>query len=137
MTKISNPRRVRSEDFPKDSTSIVEPLGAILNPFMDEVVDIINGRVDFDNLKMELVQYETSVDSDGVPINTDKLRLSYTSIWGLIVINSENKTNIGTYPTSTPSLNYSLDGTNVITIKKINGLQADNKYLLTIIVIAK
>lgn len=137
MSKVSNPRRIRAEDFPPDSTPIIEPLASILNVFMEEIITTINGRIDFENLRREIVQYEVTVDSNGVPINNNKLRLSFSSIWGTNVINSENKTNIGTYPTSSPSIHYTANGSNIFTINKINGLQADNKYLLTIEVIAK
>ena len=137
MPKPSNPRRVRSEDFPSEYADMIQPLASILNPFMDEIVNILAGRVDFENLKQHVATYEVTVDSDGVPINNNKLRIDYTRIFGLYVINSSNITNVGTYPTSSPSIHYTEDGTQVLTINKINGLQADNKYRLTVLVIPK
>lgn len=133
MAKISDYKRITYTEYSEEAAQIMEDLSEILNPFMREVTTVINGNLDFENLQQNIVQYEVTVDSKGVP-NNNKLRVSKNTINGLSVISARNLSNSSTYATSQPFISFSPPSNNVITINNISGLPVNNKFLLTIIV---
>ena len=58
MAKLNNVQRIRPEDFPEEySTVVIEQLGAILNQFMQQVVNLSDNNIDFDNLDQNIIQF--------------------------------------------------------------------------------
>jgi hypothetical protein len=47
--KINNVTQIKAEDFPEDAQQMAEQLGLVLNPFMQQVVEITDNRLDFEN----------------------------------------------------------------------------------------
>lgn len=136
MAKISNPKRITKEGFPKDYQDLVDPIGIPVNDFSDEIFNAINGNLTVtDNLNMQYKDISLSVDSSGNPKNKTQFQSTLKSrMKGVIVIKLQNLTNTSTYPTSTPFVSYS-ENDLLITINNVSGLVADNKYTITLLVL--
>ena len=133
MGKISNFRKISPSEYTEEDAQTIETLASSLNPFLREVNDVINGNVDFDNLKQNIIQFETIVDATGTP-NVEQVNVGTSSITGLYVISARNTVNSSSYPTGTPFISFTPTGTNVISINNISSLPANEKFLLTVIV---
>jgi len=134
MAKINNYKAISYTDYSEEAAELMEDLADILNPFMREVTDAINGNIDFDNLQQNIVELQVTVNSSGVP-NVTRLNVGRSSIKGLDVINARNLTNSSVYPTAKPFISFSpTTSSNVITLNNISGLPSGNRFALTIIV---
>lgn len=134
MAKISNYKAISYDDYSEEAAEIMEDLADILNPFMREVTDVINGNIDFDNLRQSIIELQVTVDGNGKP-NVSSLNVGSSSIKGLDVISARNLTNNSTYPTSKPFITYTPSSSgNTITLNNISGLPSNNRFLLNILV---
>lgn len=134
MAKLNNVRRINPQDFSVDNQQDIERLGYILNSFMQEVVDMANKNVDFENLNQNFISFPIEVDSNGKPIGTDKINVNKTNPQGIQVVRLINTTNAALLPDVPPFIFFTPNGTNLVTIDKIVGLSANNKYQLSIVV---
>jgi hypothetical protein len=133
--KLSNTRQIRAEDYDDEYTDLITQLGSILNSFMQEVVELTDGRIDFENLNQNIKTFDITVDSSGVPIQTPfKVGLGKTGVRGIQVINTYNLTNSTGYPTSQPYINFTPIGGDLIRIQSVTGLLPNQKYQLTILI---
>lgn len=133
--KLSNTRQIRAEDYDDEYTDLITQLGSILNSFMQEVVELADGRIDFENLNQNIKTFDITVDSSGVPIQTPfKVGLGKTGVRGIQVINTYNLTNSTGYPTSQPYINFTPIGGDLIRIQSVTGLLPNQKYQLTILI---
>jgi len=133
--KLSNTRQIRAEDYDDEYTDLITQLGSILNSFMQEVVELTDGRIDFENLNQNIKTFDITVDSSGVPIQTPfKVGLGKTGVRGVQVINTYNLTNSTGYPTSQPYINFTPIGGDLIRIQSVTGLLPNQKYQLTILI---
>lgn len=135
MTKLYNVTEIRAEDFPEDMRQSISILGGILNPFMQQLVELADGRVDFDNLTTNIRTLELNVDSDGKPIQNNKLQTGKTQINGFQVIAATNLTNKAVTVTAQPFINdFTLLGGGLVQINEITGLPANSRFRLTILI---
>lgn len=134
MAQLDNIRRILKEDYPKKYHDIIDKLAFTLNRFMDQVVGTVNGNIDFDNLNQGVTQFSMTVDSSGTPVGNNLFKIEQTNVAGFIVISAINKTNGAVFPTSTPFISATRSNF-VIKVNNISGLQADNKYDLTVMII--
>lgn len=134
MAKLNNVRRINPQDFSEDNQADIQRLGYILNSFMQEVVDMSNNNVDFENLNQNFISFPIEVDSNGKPIGTDKINVNKTNPQGIQVVRLINTTNAALLPDVPPFIFFTPNGTNLVTIDKIVGLSANNKYQLSIVV---
>lgn len=133
--KLSNTRQIRAEDYDDEYTDLITQLGSILNSFMQEVVELTDGRIDFENLNQNIKTFDITVDSSGVPIQTPfKVGLGKTGVRGIQVISTYNLTNSTGYPTSQPYINFTPIGGDLIRIQSVTGLLPNQKYQLTILI---
>lgn len=134
MAKINNFRRISTSEYAGENAQMIETLAESLNPFMREVTDAINGQIDFENLAQNIIQFEATVDANGIPVtkqlNTGKLG----ALSGFSVINARNITNPASYATGQPFISFTPTGSQVININNISNLPANEKFLLTVIV---
>ena len=133
MAKISNYRRISTGDFSAENSQDMNQLAEILNPFMRDVTDVVNGNIDFENLKQNKIQFEVIVDATGKP-NVTQLNIGTPQFDGFNVINARNLTNPSVYPTGVPFISATPTGNQVININNISNLPANNKFLITAIV---
>lgn len=131
--KLNNTRQIRAEDFDDEYTNLTAQLGSILNSFMQEVVELSDGRIDFENKVETIRTFEITVGDNGVPTNTFKLNVEKDNIRGIEVVRAINLTNSTSYPTSAPFLTWNPIGGTLVEIKHVTGLLPNNKYRLTIV----
>ena len=104
---------------------------------MEQTIRQINGNLDFTNLAQDQISFSMVVDSGGVPIGNNLVSSEIQSPSGLLVVGARNVTDSSVYPTNAPFISFvpTSNNTKVLKIQKISGLQADNKYDLTVLVI--
>ena len=133
--RLSNIRQIIAEDFPDADKDMVSRLGGILNYFMRQVVELSNNNIDFENMTWDLATIEVTVDANGSPVTQTKFSTDINSPRGLQVIRAQNLTNIIIYPTNQPFISYTPEGSGIIRLDNVTGLQANNKYRLTVVVV--
>ena len=131
MAKLDNLRRIKVEDFDPEVQDTIEKLAEILNSHMDQVINTVNGNIDIDNLNREQIQIEVTVNSNGIPINNNRFSAA-SGFKGSVIKRVDNLTNPTALLTSAPYMSFVASGQNLYTINSIVGLQANNRYLLTI-----
>ncbi len=133
--RLNNTRQIRAEDFDDEYNQLVSQLGSILNSFMQEVVELSDGRVDFENRVETIKTFEVTVDSTGKPTQAPfKLNIEKSGVRGMQVIRAYNLTNSSGYPTSAPFVNYAPIGGTLVQIQSITGLLPNNKYQITVVI---
>lgn len=132
--KLNNVTQIRAEDFDEEMQDTMQRLGSVLNSFMQQVVELSDGRIDFENRVENIIQFEVTLDSNGKPIQNDKINTGKKSVRGFDIIRAYNLTNNNVYPTQKPFINYNELGSGLIKMQNVVGLQPNNKYLLTAIV---
>lgn len=133
MAKVQQPKRIRIEDFKSEEKELITKLSDMVTPFMDDVYQALDGRLNFENLDRQIVDLEVLIDATGKVINNPQIKTTFKSqrVRGVNVINAVNLANSGVYPTSLPMVNFTINGA-IMTILNITGLQADSRYRLTL-----
>lgn len=133
MAKVQLPKRIRIEDFKSEEKELITKLSDMVTPFMDDVYQALDGRLDFDNLNRQIVDLEVLIDSFGKVVNNPQIKTTFKTqrVRGVNVINAVNLGNSSVYPTSLPMINFTINGA-IMTILNITGLQADSRYKLTL-----
>lgn len=135
MARISNFRRISTEDYQGEYQQLIEKIALNLNPFMQEVVDVVNGRLDFDNLQQNIITANFQVNSNGVPIGTNQLNTQgINQPRGFQVISARNTQNSTDFPSGQPFISFTPQGNSIVQINNISNLTANQTYQLTIIV---
>jgi hypothetical protein len=130
MTRLTNVQRIIIEDFQEEDRDTVSKLANILNYYMTQNTDIINGRLDYDNINKELVTLEVTVDAKGTPIQATNFSSSQGLIGGT-VLRAQNLTNSVIFPLSQPFVSFTPIQAGLYRVSNITGLQPNNKYRLT------
>jgi len=131
--KINNITEIRPDDFDQDTRKTISQLAEILNPFMQQVVEVNDNRIDYENRVENLINIEITVDSSGVPTLNNKVKTGITSSRGFSVIAAFNLTTVNVYPTGVPFILYTQLSGGFIQVNKITNLPANQKFKLTII----
>ena len=134
MGKLNNARTINPQDFSEDFQSDAEKLSYILTPFMQEVVDMSNKNIDFENLNQNFLSIAIEVDTNGKPAQVNKINVGKVNPLGIQVIKATNITNAANLSNQAPFVYFTPNGTNLVTIDKIVGLIPFNKYQLNIII---
>lgn len=133
--KLNNIKRIIKEDFAKDDREFVDKLSFVLNPFLEQIANIFNKNIDFDNLNQEVITFTVDLDTNGLPKTQTQVKITLkTRIKGLVVINALNLTNDGTFPSGCPFITYSISG-DLLTVQHVTGLPANKRYNLSAVVI--
>lgn len=130
MARLNNVQRIIIEDFQQDDRETVSKLANILNYFMTQTTDIINGRLDYDNINKQLVTIDVTVDENGTPIQAVNFAAE-SGLKGGVVIKAQNLTNSVVYPLAQPFISFTPVQSGLYKVNNIKGLQAGNKYRLT------
>jgi hypothetical protein len=132
MSKLQAPKKIRIEDFKSDQSDLISKIGFVYNSFADQVYQVLNGNVDYDNLKRQIVTLDITVDANGALVNAPSIKYNLNSkLKGITVLNAVNLVNSNTYPSSHPFISWDLNGS-LINIKNISGLQNNSQYRLTL-----
>lgn len=132
--KISGFKRITSDDVQSEYKQLADKLANSLNPFAEEVVTAINGRLDVVNLNQKYKEFSFLVDSSGLPTQDLVFKSDIVGrVKGIDIQYLENVTNVNTYPTAAPFITWSESG-GLITIKHVTGLQTLNKWKMRVLV---
>lgn len=132
--RIDNVNQIRSEDYPEEYEDLLDQLGETINPFMQQVQELSDGRVDFPNRVEVLRTIEITVDSNGNPVLNNKINAEKTGVRGISVIRAINLTNNTVFPTSHPFISFTPVGGDTIQINNITGLPANQRFRLTLVI---
>lgn len=132
--KLGNFKRLISNDYKQDYQALIEQLGLSLNNGIEQLFTAVNGKLTFeDNFLSTVKDIEILVDATGKPMNTASIALSNNNtVKGCLVLSAINKTNSTTYPTGTPFISFTQNGTTLY-IDNITNLQPNNRYLVKLI----
>lgn len=135
MARVPDFKRIAKEDFASENRALVDKLAFPINSFFEQVRNALNGDIDFQNLNQETITLKVRVDAGGNPATTTKFKTNIVGrSQGIQCIKAVNTTNPQVYPTTAPFISYD-ELSNVITIKNVTGLQQDNVYQLTLLII--
>jgi hypothetical protein len=134
MPKLSDIRRIIPEDVDSKSTpiEIVETVAGSYNDFADEIYQVINGQLDFDNMARAKVSIDISFDSTGKPIGNANVVTNLSFVSMLYIGKIQNVTNAAVKITQVPYLDWSYQGNGNIKINYGVGFTANTKYKLTL-----
>jgi hypothetical protein len=131
MPSIDTVKRIIADDFKSEDREVAERIGNIYNYFAEQVTNVLNGNVDYQNLNQSVVTLNVSTDTNGSPLRTTQFQASIGLI-GTSVINARNLTNRVNYLNSQPFISWSANGRGVYTINNITGLRPGEEYELTL-----
>jgi len=133
--KIDNSRKIIVGDFEPEDQDLVETIANSLNPFMEQVTEVLTNRIDFQNLNQELVQFKVRVDASGKPVNVLSLAAKKLDrAVGSIIINVYTRS---VFPIQAPFMAIEPFGVNTYKIKYITGLLPDVEYEIVAILIGR
>jgi hypothetical protein len=133
MARINNYRRISLGDFAGNPEEAIRILSEILNPFMREVTDEINGGLDFENLAQNILTLDVTVDSSGKPLS-NQINTGILNPQGFQVIRVINNTNASLSVDGQPFISFTPLGNGIVNVSKISNLVANNNYSLIVIV---
>lgn len=132
--KLVSPKRIVVEDFPQEEQETISKLGFVINSVFEQIGQILTKNLTIaDNLNEAIVPVQISVNSAGIPFL--RTQFKYTLVGqcqGLQVISATNQTNLAVFPISQPFISFEQLPNGLINIKHVSGLQANNKYTLTV-----
>lgn len=134
MPKLSDIRRIIPEDVDDKSTptEVVEAVAGSYNEFADELYQVINGQLDFDNLNRAKVTIDISFDSTGKPVGNVNIATNLAFVSMLYIGKIQNTTNAVERITQVPYLDWSYQGNGVVKINYGIGFTPGRKYKLTL-----
>lgn len=134
--RLNNSNQIKSEDYDPEDQQLIDQLAETLNPFMQEVVELSDERIDFENRVEVLKTIDITVDASGTPVLNNKIATEKGTlgIRGMTVIRAYNNTVITGYPTTNPFISYTPLAGGFARIDNITGLLPNNKYTLSIII---
>lgn len=131
MPFLDTVKRITTEQFKPEDREVAERIGNIYNYFAEQVTNVLNGNIDFDNLQRSLIEVEVIVDSNGNPIRKTQFSTN-TGLRGISVVRAINTTNRVNYLNGQPFVSFSTSGTGLYTIDNITGLNVGENYTITI-----
>lgn len=132
--KLPSQKRIFQTDFEPDYRDFVEALSIPLNGNFEPLFQaLVKGLSIADNILGTDTTITVELDSSGIPKTPSNFKLDFTGrVRNLIIGKVENLTNSSTYPTGAPFITFSQTD-NVVTVKHIAGLAANNKYRINLI----
>jgi hypothetical protein len=127
MANVSNLKPLVKEDYPSQYHDLIDKLAFSLNPLMFQLASAFNKSINFDNLSQRVVDFNVTVDPDGIPLVSTKVKVDGKfKIYGTVVIKVQNLTDT-TELTTPPFITYTTSG-NLLTVTHITGLAANKNY---------
>ena len=129
MPKLSDIRRIIPEDFSKEAQEVIEGVAGSYNEFADEIYQVVNGQLDFDNLARSKISIDISFDSAGKPVGNASISSGLGFVSMLHIGKIQNLTN-ALRISQTPYLDWSFQGNGIVKINYGVGFTAGIKYRL-------
>lgn len=128
-------KRIELDGIPAEQAESFAMLARIMNPFMANTVDILNGGVNFDNFESRLSKITIKTDASGnlktpIDINVGLGRFPL----GHICVDVRDSVNTNTIPniTGTPYLIYTPLTDGLLRVSKVLNIGANANLTLTI-----
>jgi hypothetical protein len=134
MPKIQAPVRIRLEDFTAEERNLAEKIGNAYNTFNEDVYNVLNGNVDFDNLAQAVTLVDVEMATGGSLAVPTSIRSGIGRVSGILCVSALNLADSTVYPTGTPFVSFSQEG-QVVRLQNIAGLQDNSRYRLTLLLI--
>lgn len=131
MPKLSDIRRIIPEDFSKEAQEVIEGVAGSYNEFADEIYQVVNGQLDFDNLARSKISIDLSFDSTGKPVGNASISSGLSFVSMLHIGKIQNLTN-AVRISQVPYLDWSFQGNGIVKINYGVGFTAGVKYRLTL-----
>lgn len=136
MGKTPDLKRIAKEDFPPEDHPLIEKLAFPLNSHMEQVRNLFNKGIDFENLAQELVTLPVQTNDKSKPISTLTFKSNLRNkVKGIIVISANITSSTLSYVTQYPFISFS-QNESIITINNISGLSPETKYELLLLTIS-
>lgn len=137
--KLGSFRRLYSTDFKPEYKGLIDQIGTTYNANIEALYDALNKKLSFaDNFASTIVTFNVTVDSTGTPTRKTQVKLdssqANSSINGVLVLNAVGSRDANLLPNSGVYVTASKNESSLL-IQNIKGLQADNPYNVTILVI--
>jgi len=129
-------KRISKEDFPPEFHQLIEKLAFPLNSHMEQVRNLFNKGVDFDNLTQELITLKVQTNASSQPINKLNFKSSLRDkVRGIVVISANITSSNTSYVQAAPFISFS-QNLNIISINNISGLAPETTYELLLLTIS-
>jgi hypothetical protein len=135
MPKISDIRRIIPEDFSKEDQDVAQKISASYNDFADEVLQVMNGNIDFSNLARSKVVLDVAFDSSGNPTISTSFVVQLSTVTMIHIGNVQNVSNSADRLTAAPYIGWVYQGNGMVKIIYGRGFETGKKYRLTLEVI--
>lgn len=124
-----NVKRIITEDYDNKDRELITKLAEVYNPFAEQIVNILSGNIQIDNMDRQFIEFKVKVSSTGNPIQSTKFaaKVGYS---GSSVIRAINLTNPSKFVNSCPFVTYNTTGNGIYVVKNITGLDAGDEYTL-------
>ena len=132
MPKLSDIRRIVPEDFESEDRPAAEKIAGSYNDFADELYQVINGQLDFDNFARNKVTIDIAFQADGSLLVPVSVKTSLSSVTMLHIGNVQNMTNSSERLTVAPFLGWTFSGNGFIKINYGIGFSVGKKYRITL-----
>lgn len=134
MPKLSDIRRIIPEDVDSEASpqEIVETVAGSYNEFADEIYQVINGQLDFDNLARAKVSVDVTFDASGKPVGNVVVASNLSSVSMVNIGKVQNLTNSAVKFTQAPYIDWTLQSNGIIKINYAIGFATGNKYRLVL-----
>lgn len=133
--RLSNAQRIVIQDLPEEMQAPMESIAGILNPFIEDVTDILNGNVNSDNLERKIVTINIQTNANALPVGVLDISTGLKRPpLGLNIVNIRMTDNANQIPniTNTPFILWQPISAQAIRVNKILNLKENSKYTLTI-----
>jgi archaellum component FlaF (FlaF/FlaG flagellin family) len=139
MARLGSFRRLYSSDFDVNYKSLIDQIGTTYNPNIEALYDALNKKLTFvDNFSVTITSFDVTVDNNGIPTRPTQVKLDdsqiNSSLSGAIVLSAVGSKNPNLLPTAGVYVSF-IKNEGYIIIKNIKGLQPDNPYNITILII--
>lgn len=128
-------KRLTVDAVPPEQQAAIETVANIINPFMDDVVRLLNGSISNENLESKIVKIDVKTNAVGAIVGTlDILTGLKRPPLGQQIINIQMTDNSNMIPniTNTPFILCRPVSATVVRVDKILNLIANSKYTITI-----
>lgn len=130
MSRLDNLRRLTDEgDFTDEQRQVLRRVGEVFNFHTEQIINTVNGNLDYDNIRSGIATFDITVDSSGLPLAKTQFR-SVEGATGSTVVSALNQTNSAIYPESGPFVTFVSNGGGIYEVKHVTGLQSGQKYRL-------
>lgn len=135
MPKLSDIRRIIPEEFDKEERGVAEKIAESYNEFADELYEVVNGQLDFDNLARYKAAVDITFNSAGDPVGNINIATNLTYVSMVLIGNAQNLSNSNARFSTSPYIGWTYQGGGIVKILYGIGFTPGVRYRLTLEII--